>query len=635
MTYLPLQPFFNYYRTHFAYVMLTCLFFALLMFTQNSRPPNNFVDSIFMAVRQPTPLHLSSSSSPPLIQISAMSGAGLTTIPMADITPFGLGCIFCLMLAGGICGLLIPPVLYRLYQYRQFKPMVQEVLELRKVIRKRTGELPASGEQGEEHDLIGDFELQDEGLQLVAAVLVGYDLFFKLAGTLAIYAAIQSYGPFPALDAPSLPPRVLAHDILNPADERFYLAPKSHLWFAAFTAVSSFNNVGFSILDDNYVQLADKPAALLIMCILIVAGNTGLPILLRTIFYVMSLVRPHNRAIRFILDNPRRSTTAFFDRKQTAALTAILVGNLLIQYIFFLTTSMGRDAIKFTYDSNYARTPVSPDRLAIGGFFTSVSTRAAGMNVFDLRALSKANVVVFAMMMYIASAPFVGMMQASKQEVVAKYVNGELLLVYEGGEDDEEESTKKSVMKKYLNSHLRWLVVFFLVLATSEQDVISRVPDPSFTQCYDVSTAPFLPPKSFHSRGYSYPAITPLLPYQCATPSLFDICFEILSAYGTSGLSMGVPGQPYSLCGEFTDFGKIILCVVKLMGKHRGLPSSTDAALDGQFHRIHGMLEQLSALGQKQREEAKLAEGGIPPLRQAVLSEEEEPFVIPDGTVRL
>lgn len=35
---------------------------------------------------------------------------------------------------------------------------------------------------------------------------------------------------------------------------------------------------------------------------------------------------------------------------------------------------------------------------------------------------------------YISSAPFVSMMEATKQEVVAKYVNGELLLVYEGGD---------------------------------------------------------------------------------------------------------------------------------------------------------------------------------------------------------
>ncbi len=69
-----------------------------------------------------------------------MSGAGLTTIPMSDMSLFGLVCIYLLMLMGGICFLLLPPVLYRLYQYRQFKPMVQEVLQLRKVIRARSGE---------------------------------------------------------------------------------------------------------------------------------------------------------------------------------------------------------------------------------------------------------------------------------------------------------------------------------------------------------------------------------------------------------------------------------------------------------------------------------------------------------------
>jgi len=553
--------------------MLTCLFFSSVMLLQDDQPPNNFVDSFFMA-------------------ISAMSGAGLTTIPMADITQTGLACIFMLMLAGGITFLLIPPVLYRLYQYRQFKPMVAEVLALRAVIRKRAPD----GVEGavQESDLIGDFDLQDEGLQLVAVVLVAYDLCFKLLGSLLLYGVLMSYGRLDALDNPQL------KDWMSPTERQLYSRKKNHFWFATFTTVSSFNNVGFSILDDNYVQLADRPGVLLLMCVMIIAGNTGLPIFLRAIFYLMSLARPRNRAIRFILDNPRRSTTAFFDRRQTAALTAILVGNLTLQYVFFLATSMGRDEIKFTYaydtvlvgGSNVTmqvRTPVPPSQLAVGGFFTSVSTRAAGMNVFDLRALSKANVLVFAIMMYIASAPFVGMMQASKQEVVAKYVNGELLLVYEGG-DDEDDATQKSVMKKYLNSHLRWLVVLFLVLAVAEQQVITQAPSPEKQpMCY------VWPPQPEDQR--------PLYPYLCATPSLFDIAFEILSAYGTSGLSMGVPGYAYSLCGAFGNVGKLVLCIVKLMGKHRGLPSSTDAALDGQFHKIHGMLEQLQELAKKQQAE--------------------------------
>ena len=234
-------------------------------------------------------------------------------------------------------------------------------------------------------------------------------------------------------------------------------------------------------------------------------------------------------------------------------LAVILCGNLLMQYTFFLTTSMRLPDIKNS---------APRDQLAVMGFFTSVSTRAAGMNVFDLRALSKANVVVFCVMMYVSSAPMVSMMQSTKQQVVAKYVNGELLMVYEGGEGDEEE--EKAVYKKYLNSHIRWLGFFFLCIATAEERVLDTQPP----------------------------------------VNLFDILFEIMSAYGTSGLSMGSPGKPYSLCGEFNNFSKILLCIVKLMGKHRGLPSNTDAALDGQFDKIYGLLEELQKQGLKQKEEA-------------------------------
>lgn len=79
----------------------------------------------------------------------------------------------------------------------------------------------------------------------------------------------------------------------------------NHFWFSMFATVSSFNNVGFSLLDDNYTQLADRPGCLLLMCLYIVAGNTGLPVFLRAIFGTLGFVMPKNRAIRFVLDNPR------------------------------------------------------------------------------------------------------------------------------------------------------------------------------------------------------------------------------------------------------------------------------------------------------------------------------------------
>jgi hypothetical protein len=83
---------------------------------------------------------------------------------------------------------------------------------------------------------------------------------------------------------------------------------------------------------------------------------------------------------------------------------------------------------------------------------------------------------------------------------------------------------------------------------------------------------------------------------------------------------MGSPGKAYSLCGEFNDFSKIVLCVVKLMGKHRGLPSNTDAALDGQFHRIFGILEQLQETGKKQKEARA---GGLPGAVSAIAASAE------------
>lgn len=48
--------------------------------------------------------------------------------------------------------------------------------------------------------------------------------------------------------------------------------------------------------------------------------------------------------------------------------------------------------------------------------------------------------------------------------------------------------------------------------------------------------------------------------------------FEVVSAYGTVGLSLGSPNANYSLCGDFRTLSKLILCAVMIRGRHRGLP---------------------------------------------------------------
>ena len=77
--------------------------------------------------------------------------------------------------------------------------------------------------------------------------------------------------------------------------------------------------------------------------------------------------------------------------------------------------------------------------------------------------------------------------------------------------------------------------------------------------------------------------------------------FEIVSAYGTVGLSLGIPSvesssgfssfafpllmalfcfkKNYSLAGAMSNASKLVLCAVMLRGRHSGLPVALDRAI--------------------------------------------------------
>ena len=134
--------FWNYYRVQLFYVLITCTFLGGVILMHDPQKPDSLEDAIFMTARRLSHSHKKSAAQrrlprpptlPAAVQVSAMSGAGLTTIQMSKMSAFSLRITYFLMLAGGIAFLLVPPVLWRIYQYRRFKPMVQKVLKLRAV----------------------------------------------------------------------------------------------------------------------------------------------------------------------------------------------------------------------------------------------------------------------------------------------------------------------------------------------------------------------------------------------------------------------------------------------------------------------------------------------------------------------
>jgi hypothetical protein len=61
--------------------------------------------------------------------------------------------------------------------------------------------------------------------------------------------------------------------------------------------------------------------------------------------------------------------------------------------------------------------------------------------------------------------------------------------------------------------------------------------------------------------------------------TMFAVLFEVVSAYGTVGLSLGYAGINASFSAEFGVIAKLIIIAMQIRGRHRGLPYELDRAI--------------------------------------------------------
>jgi Cation transport protein len=75
--------------------------------------------------------------------------------------------------------------------------------------------------------------------------------------------------------------------------------------------------------------------------------------------------------------------------------------------------------------------------------------------------------------------------------------------------------------------------------------------------------------------------------------NLWYIFFEVVSAYANVGLSLSLPGQSFSLCGNFTEASKVLIIFLMLLGKHRMLPRMKDHYIDYDFSAFRRRADRL------------------------------------------
>ncbi|UPK89183.1 hypothetical protein LCI18_000118 [Fusarium solani-melongenae] len=307
----------------------------------------------------------------------------------------------------------------------------------------------------------------------------------------------------------------------------------SRTWWGIWTANSAFNDLGLTLTPDSMNSFNTSEYTMMIMWFFIIIGNTGFPVMLRFIIWVLAQIVPKGTGLweelRFLLDHPRRCFTLLFPSSANWWLFWILAALNAIDLLFFVILDLNSGPV--------AQLPVHT-RIA-DGLFQAAATRTAGFSCFSMSDLHPAMPVLYMIMMYISIFPIAISIRRTN-------VYEEKSLGVYGNKRDEDEEVESPSALSYVGTHLRrqlsfdlWYVfVGFFLLAITEGTSLKE--------------------KKFNS---------------------FDILFEVVSAYGTVGLSIGVPNVNASLCSQFTVVGKLIIIAMQIRGRHRGLPYGLDRAV--------------------------------------------------------
>ncbi|EGW34020.1 uncharacterized protein SPAPADRAFT_59429 [Spathaspora passalidarum NRRL Y-27907] len=324
-------------------------------------------------------------------------------------------------------------------------------------------------------------------------------------------------------------------------------------WWAFFTAQSAFNDLGFTLTADSMLSFNQSALVLVVCSFFIVIGNTGFPVFLRFIIWLLfKTAKPlslYKESLGFLLDHPRRCFTLLFPSAPTWWLFAILVILNGFDLVIFCIVDL-KDKPFETIPMGYR---------VLGGLFQAFCTRTVGFTVMDLSELHAAVQVSYMLMMYISVMPLA--ISIRRTNVYEEQSLG--VYARENNQSDIENGTPSNYVGAHLRNQLSydiWYIFLGLFVICLAEGGRLRQQDFRF--------------------------------------SVFAILFEIISAYGTVGMSLGYPTVNTSLSGQFTVISKLVIIAMMIRGRHRGLPYTIDRAImlpDAEM-RKHDRMQETHAL---------------------------------------
>ncbi|RHX85199.1 TrkH family potassium uptake protein [Leptospira stimsonii] len=314
----------------------------------------------------------------------------------------------------------------------------------------------------------------------------------------------------------------------------------NRFFLSLFTSVSAFNNAGFSIVDD-LSFLAKDPISLLIIQFLIVMGGIGFPVIIFIEKSILEIIQKFMSKIETVTETfmMRRTMLLGVDppgwfifviatsvrleerlelyRKELFGdanrlqMSIIVFGSLILIHIGGLSILL----IEYNNLETIGKMDFA-DKL-FNSFFLSVSSRTAGFNTFDITEIRSATYVLLCSLMFIGGGPqgAAGGIKITTFFILILYLKNVIspqTRVQAWGEDVSKNSVAISTRIYFLATISLVIFMFLITLANGNKHGIET------------------------------------------------IFFEVMSAFGTVGLSLGM--TPYT-----NDIEKYLYIALMFMGR--------------------------------------------------------------------
>jgi trk system potassium uptake protein len=291
-------------------------------------------------------------------------------------------------------------------------------------------------------------------------------------------------------------------------------------WWALFHSVSAFNNAWFALFSDNLMKFVMDPVISVTIALLIIFGGIWYPVLISIHTWMRKRITHRNDVAQKALE------TDVQDVVSSPVQTKIAIYGTIILILVGMIVS-------FLVDGN---NPVVMGYTAfeqmIIHFFQSVSTRTAGFNTIDYGALAPATLLIYIILMFIwanpagtgwgIKIPTITVLFAYVKDWYAAPGQATTILGHK--------------VSKFAVSHA---VRLFLV---------------AISACFLVTFLILMIENNhFIATGTQF--------------NFLKVCFEVVSAFATVGLSMGFAGSVTSFSALLAPASKVCLILIMLLGR--------------------------------------------------------------------